>query len=178
MKNIRLVDALSRLTLEWMPIYPMNRKDVVFDVFKHHISYNDGLPPYAQARIIDLICNRLHKARQYPALWISVDAPGVWYFSEIKRLAKRKIPMTIQPAERTSIVEANFHQPVRPTYLQEGDTPVLEPLFDATEYNIKESALLVLRVLARLKAAYRPEIASLTGFSESYVRKLLKRLQA
>ncbi len=177
MKNIQLVDALSRLALEWMPIYPMNRKDVVFDVFKHHISYKDGLPPYAQARIIDLISNRLLKARQYPALWVSVDAPGVWFLNEIKRLAKRKIPMTIQPAERTSVVEANFYQPVRPTYLQEGDTLVLEPLFDATEYNIKESALRVLRVLARLKAAYRPEIASLTGFSESYVWKLLKRLQ-
>jgi hypothetical protein len=32
--------------------------------------------------------------------------------------------------------------------------------------------------MARLKMAYRPEIASLTGFSESHVRNLLKQLQA
>jgi hypothetical protein len=49
------MDILSSLALEWAPIYLMNRKDVVFDVFKHHISYKDGLPPYAQARIIDLL---------------------------------------------------------------------------------------------------------------------------
>ena len=30
----------------------------------------------------------------------------------------------------------------------------------------------------RLKTAYRPEIASLAGFSESHVRNLLKQLQA
>ena len=83
MTNINL---LSSLPLEWAPIYPMNRKDVVFDIFKHHILYKDGLPPYAQARIIDLISNRLFKARQYPALWVSVDVPGGWYVGEIKRL--------------------------------------------------------------------------------------------
>ncbi|MBV6395081.1 MAG: hypothetical protein HFACDABA_00652 [Anaerolineales bacterium] len=43
-------NGLSRIPLEWAPIYPMDRKDVVFDIFKHHVSYNDGLPPYAQAR--------------------------------------------------------------------------------------------------------------------------------
>ena len=46
-----------------------------------------------------------------------------------------------------------------------------------TEYGIKESALHVLRVLARLKAAYRPEIASLAGLSKSQTRNLLKQLQ-
>ncbi|HRJ59494.1 MAG TPA: hypothetical protein PLV64_24655, partial [Anaerolineales bacterium] len=76
------INFLSSLPLEWAPIYPMNRKDVVFDVFKHHISYKDGLPPYAQVRIIDLITNRLIKARKYPALWVSVDAPGDWYVVE------------------------------------------------------------------------------------------------
>ena len=35
-----------------------------------------------------------------------------------------------------------------------------------------------MQVLARLKTAYRSEIASLTGFSESHARNLLKQLQA
>ncbi len=172
------MDILSSLALEWAPIYPMNRKDVVFDVFKHHISYKDGLPPYAQARIIDLISNRLIKARQYPALWVSVDAPGGWYVVEVKRLVKKKIPMTIQPAWKTAVIERNFSQFIQPTYLREGDLPVLAPRFNLADYGIKESALRVLQIMARLKTAYRPEIASLTGFSESHVRNLLKQLQA
>lgn len=172
------MNLLSQLPLEWAPIYPMNRKDVVFDVFKHHISYQDGLPPYAQARIIDLMVNRLVKTRRYPALWVSVETPGVWFYSEIKRLVKHKIPMTIQPASKTFVEEIEFYQPIRPTYLHESDIPVLAPRFDLTDYGIKESALRVLRVLARLKKAYRVEIASLTGFSESHVRNLLKQLQA
>ena len=164
--------------MEWAPIYPMNRKDVVFDVFKHHVSYKDGLPPYAQARIIDLISNRLLKSRQHPALWVSVDAPGGWYVGEIKRLVKNKIPMTIQLAGMTTVHEQDFYQPIRPTYLREGDKPVLAPCFVPADYRIKESALRVLQIMARLKTAYRPEIASLTSFSESHVRNLLKQLQA
>ena len=172
------VYKLSSLPLEWAPIYPMNRKDVVFDIFKHSLSYKDGLPPYAQARIIDLMVNRLIKTRRYPALWVSVETPGVWFYSELKRLVKHKIPMTIQPASKTFVEEIEFYQPIRPTYLREGDMPILAPRFDLTDYGIKESALRVLRVLARLKTAYRVEIASLTGFSESHVRNLLKQLQA
>lgn len=171
-------NGLSRLPLEWTPIYPMQRKDVVFDVFKHHVSYSDGLPPYAQARIIDLMVNRLIKTRRYPALWISVEGPGDWFRYEIKRLIKYKIPMTVQPARKTSVLEREFYQSIRPTYRREGDVPVLAPRFDLVEYGIKESALRVLRVLARLGTAYRPEIASLAGFSESHVRNLLKQLQA
>ncbi|GAB4402224.1 MAG: hypothetical protein OHK003_29460 [Anaerolineales bacterium] len=172
------MDILSSLPLEWAPIYPMNRKDVVFDVFKHQISYKDGLPPYAQARIIDLITNRLIKARKYPALWVSVDAPGDWYVVEVKRLVKKKIPMTIQPAWKTTVIEWNFSECIEPTYLREGDLPILAPRFNPADYGIKESALRVLQIIARLKTAYRPEIASLAGFSESHVRNLLKQLQA
>jgi hypothetical protein len=102
---------LSQLPLEWAPIYPMNRQDVVFDIFKHHISYKDGLPPYAQVRIIDLMVNRLIKTRRHPALWISVETPGVWFYSELKRLVKHKIPITIQPAWKTCIEEIEFYQP-------------------------------------------------------------------
>lgn len=172
------MDILSSLALEWAPIHPMNRKDVVFDVFRHHISYKDGLPPYAQARIIDLITNRLIKARQYPALWVSVDAPGDWYIVEVKRLVKKKIPLTIQPACKTTVIEWNFSEHIEPTYLREGDMPILAPRFNPADYGIKESALRVLQIMARLKTAYRPEIASLAGFSESHIRNLLKQLQA
>jgi DNA-binding transcriptional ArsR family regulator len=170
-------DILSSLALEWTPGYTTNRQDVVLDIFRHHISYKDGLPPYAQARIIDLIANQLIKARPHPALWVSVETPGNWFYAELKRLVKFKIPMTIQPAWKPIIWEWQFSSPIQPTRIQEGDAPVLAALFDPKEYGIKEPALRVLQVLARLKTAYRPEIASLTGFSESHVRNLLKQLQ-
>ncbi|HRJ55160.1 MAG TPA: winged helix-turn-helix domain-containing protein [Anaerolineales bacterium] len=172
------MDILSSPPLEWSPIYPMNRKDVVLDVFKHYISYKDGLPPYALVRIIDMICNRLIKARKYPALWVSVDAPGDWYVVEVKRFVKKKIPMTVQPAWKTTVIEWNFSEHIEPTYLREGDLPILAPRFDPADHGIKESALRALKIMARLKTAYRPEIASLAGFSESHVRNLLKQLQA
>jgi len=174
---MKKADPLSKLALEWTPIYPMNREDVVFDIFKHHISYDDGLPPYTQARIIDLIVNRLIKIRRHPALWVSVKTPGDWFYGELKRLVRQRIPLTIQPAWKTFVEEKEFYQPIRPTYLQQSDIPILASRFDLTESEIKESTLRVLRVLARLKVAYRREIASLSGFSESHVRNLLKQLQ-
>jgi len=68
MKRISLSNTLSSPALEWTPGYTTNRQDVVLDIFRHHISYKDGLPPYAQARIIDLIANQLIKARPHPGL--------------------------------------------------------------------------------------------------------------
>jgi hypothetical protein len=178
MKKNKLADPLSCLALEWSPIQLTDNGKDIADVFKHSLSASDGLPPYAQVRIIDLMVNRLLKARQHPALWISVDGPGDWYRCDIKRLIKHKIPMTVQPAWKPSVEEREFSSPIRPTHLREGEMPVLAARFDPAEYGIKESALRVLRILARLKTAYRPEIASLAGFSESHVRNLLKQLQA
>jgi hypothetical protein len=177
MNQSSIENDLSRLALEWTPGYPTNRQDVVLDIFRHHISYKDGLPPYAQARIIDLIANQLIKVRPHPALWVSVDAPGNWFYGEIKRLVKFKIPMTIQLALTPVVWERQFSSPIQPTRIQEGDVPILAPCFDPKEYGIKEPSLRVLQILARLKTAYRPEIASLASFSESHVRNLLKQLQ-
>ena len=171
------VDSLSNLALEWTPGYPTNRQDVVLDIFRHHISYKDGLPPYAQARIIDLITNQLIKVRPHPALWVSVETPGNWFYAEIKRLVKFKIPMTIKPAWEPFVFERQFSSPIQPTHIQEGDAPIPAPCFDPKEYGIKGPALRVLQILARLKTACRPEIASLSGFSESHVRNLVKQLQ-
>lgn len=175
---MKKVDPLSRLALEWTPSYLANRQDVGLDIFRHHISYKDGLPPYAQARIIDLIANQLIKSRPHPALWVSVETPGNWFYAEIKRLVKFKIPMTIQPASKPIVWEWQFSSPIQLTRIQQGAVPSLAPIFDPKEYGIKEPTLRILQILARLKMAYRPEIASLTGFSESHVRNLVKQLQA
>lgn len=86
--------------------------------------------------------------------------------------------MTVQPLLKSSIEERDFYQSIQPTYLQERTVSMLATCFDPIQYGIKKSALRVLQILARLKTAYRPEVASLAGFSESHVRYLLKQLQA
>ncbi len=131
-----------------------------------------------QARIIDLISNQLIKARPHPYLWVSVDAPGSWYFNEIKRLIKRGIPIAILPADRAPIDEIDFRPYASPSTIQGLDNPSISRPFSIEDHGIKSSALRVLRILARLKTAHTAEIPSLAGFSETHVRTLLKELQA
>lgn len=172
------MDILSSLPLKWTPLYPMNRKDVVFDVFKHHISYKDGLPPYAQVRIIDLIATRLIKARPHACLWISLDTPGRWYAHEIMRLVKRKMPILILPTGKAPKSNWDFTPHGYPSLVENAPTPQIQPPFNPADFGYKPNAIRVLRILARLGTAHKPEIASLAGLSETYIRTLLKKLQA
>jgi hypothetical protein len=71
--------SLSHLSLHWVPeTFQSGDRVLVLDLFKHSLSAKDGLPPYAQARIIDLISAQLKKYRRDPFLWVSVDSPGQW----------------------------------------------------------------------------------------------------
>ena len=69
--------SLSHLSLRWVPeTFQSGDQVLKLDLFKHSLSTKDGLPPYAQARIIDLISTQLKKYRRDPFLWVSVDSPG------------------------------------------------------------------------------------------------------
>ena len=172
------MDRLSRLALEWKPIHLPGRTDLKLDVFKHSLSSTDGLPPYAQARIIDLISNQLRKARPHPCLWVSVNAPGNWYLQEIRRLVKRRIPTVILPAGQAPMDAWGFSPDVVPHDDEYAEYPRTMQRFIAGVYGLKESPVCILRILARLKTAHTPEITSLAGFSETHVRSLLKELRA
>ena len=174
---MRNADPLSRLAVEWVPFYLTDDGTVTVDVFKHSLSATDGLPPYSQARIIDLISNQLKKARADPCLWVSVDAPGKWFMSELDRLVKCKIPTFIAPKGKCPNSVFDFHPhgyPYRPPYFE---SLHMDHIFNVEDYKLKGSALRILRILARLKTAHTREITSLAGLSETYVRKLLKQLQ-
>ena len=172
------MDRLSRLALTWEPVHLVDIPDMTLDIFRHSLFATDGLPPYTQARIIDLISNQLIKARLDPCLWVTVEAPGTWYIGEIQRLVKRRIPTVILPEGQSPTSNWDFephaflHHPKQPEFLRMGRR------FDIHDSRLKESTLRVLRILARLKTAHTPEITSLAGFSETYVRNLLKQLQA
>jgi len=172
------MDRLSRLALEWKPMHFLGRTDVKLDIFKHSLSATDGLPPYTQARIIDLISSQLSKARQNPCLWVSVDAPGKWYLSEIRRLVKYRIPTVILPVDQTPKEIWDFRPHAFPFLDKSSQYPGTSRPFVTGHYGLKESALRVLRILARLRPTHTPEITSLSGLSETYVRRLLKELEA
>mgnify|MGYP001375898802 CR=1 FL=1 len=166
-----------KLALEWTPIDVIGRT-VKLDVFKHSLSATDGLPPYAQARVIDLICNQLKKARPASALWVSVEAPGTWYLRELERLVKRRLPIAILPADQTPQDALDFKPYPGPHHVSIPDERWLAQPFRAVDYGLKANALRILRILARLKTGHTREVTSLAGFSETHVRHLLKELQA
>ena len=92
---------LTHLSLTWAPeTVRKGGRTLKVDMFRHTISSSDGLPPYAQARIIDLISTQLKKHRYSPCLWVTVDAPGTWYLDEVKRLVRYNIPITILTPEQ------------------------------------------------------------------------------
>lgn len=175
---MKKVDPLSSLALEWTPIPITNNGKVIVDVFKCSLSATDGLPPYAQARIVDLIANRLMKSRSRACLWVSVDAPGRWYLHEMLRLVKRKMPIVILPAGQAPKDHWDFTPHGYPSLSENAPMPNIQPPFISADIGYKPNAIRVLRILARLKTAHTSEIVSLAGFSKTYIRLLLKKLQA
>jgi len=153
-------------------------------MFRHTISSSDGLPPYAQARIIDLISTQLKKHRYSPCLWVTVDTPGTWYLNEVKRLVRYNIPTVILTPEQDPFDDWGFrcrgYCPLICLFEEENFYPAyVSPPFSHADYGLsKESVVRVLRILARLKTAHTKEITSLAGYSKTYVRGLLKELQS
>lgn len=172
------MEPLSRLALEWMPFQITKDGKVIVDVFKHSLSATDGLPPYTQARIIDLISLQLKKTRQHPALWVSVDSPGNWYVQELQRLVRRKIPTAILPVNEVPEDVWGFKPHAVPHHVDPTENLCVDHPFRLENYGLKTSSLRLLRILARLKSAHTPEITSLAGFSETHARNLLRQLQA
>ena len=175
---MKKVDPLSSLALEWTPIPIANNGKVIVDVFKCSLSAMDGLPPYAQARIVDLIASRLIKARPRACLWITLDTPGRWYLHEMLRLVKRKMPIAILPTGHAPKDHWDFNPHGYPSLAENAPIPQLAHPFVASDFGYKPNAIRVLRILARLGTAHKPEIASMAGLSETYIRTLLKKLQA
>src|SRR5512138_2052237 len=160
-------DPLSRLALEWTPIHLLDRVDVTLDIFKHSMSATDGLPPYSQARIIDLISNQLKKARPNACLWVSVDAPGSWFVREVQRLVKYRIPTLVLPAGEIPNDAWDFKPHAFPHHTKEPEYLWMGRRFNIRDYGLKVKSLRIVRILARLKTAHTPEITSLAGFSQT-----------
>lgn len=172
------LDLLARLDIDWELVPLAGRKDLNLDLFKHSISAGDGLPPYAQARIIDIISNILKKTRKYPCLLVSVESPGRWFIDELNRLVKRKIPTLILPSGQAMKDTWDFQPHAISAIGKKPEYPWMNRSFRGGTFGLTDSQVRILRIMARLKIAHTPEITSLAGFSRTYVRNLLKTLQS
>jgi len=148
-----------------------------FDLFRYPVNARDGLPPYARAQAILGVMKQLRKYRRSPSLWVTIDAPGSWYMNEIKSILASceqslAISMIGQPISISDFIRLPGNYLARPV------TPnFTASVFDESTLNPRErSKLEVLRALARISVAGTKEIASASGFSHTYMRRLLPEL--
>jgi len=119
----------------------------------------------------------LKKYRKSPSLWVTLDGPGKWYINELRAaLAGSYQPIAIAAAgQELSISSFNKlpgSYPGKP-----GAPGFPTSVFDEFSLPQKERAKLqVLRALARMSIAGTKEIASSSGYSHTYMRKLLPEL--
>jgi hypothetical protein len=160
--------SLSHLSLCWVPeTFQSGDQVLILDLFKHSLSTKDGLPPYVQARIIDLNSAQLKKYRRDPFLWVSVDSPGQWYPIELMRVVRYRIPTVVlrsneDPADAWDFRIGNGYTTPNLFHPAAFEHPDVSPPFSHVDYGLsKESVVRVLRILARLKTAHTKEITSL-----------------
>jgi hypothetical protein len=166
------------LPLEYIGVIYESIWSFPFDIYKHYLSAKDGLPPYSQARIIDLLSLKLSHTKCRVCLWIAVDAPGTWFLSEIKRLIKYRIPTIILPAGESKPNDFTlFRSNTYWAYPARNQRFFVSKPGETGDDELKGSLLSTLRTLARMDTAHTIEIASMTGVSKTYVRGLLKKSQ-
>ena len=147
------------------------------DLFRYPINSRDGLPPSARAEAIIAVMKQLKKYRKSPSLWVTVEGPGKWYINELRNVVSECSQSIAISAAGPDLSFSSFLKipgiyPVKPS-APEFPTYV----FDEFSLPQKERAKLqVLRALARMSIAGTKEIASTSGFSHTYMRKLLPEL--
>jgi predicted transcriptional regulator len=169
MKTTRVV-----LRLEWEPL---QYKTNWVDTFIHRLSANDGLPPAAQARIIEEIAKRLSRVRGSAFLHVNVESEGKWFINELKRLCRPAIPVEItrvgeQARDRDFLGGfASLWASLEPPQFELSEANHIQSLRKK-----ERSKLRVLRVISRLGQAQSEELSSLSGYSKVYVIDIMKEM--
>jgi hypothetical protein len=141
------------------------------DVFVARLEDPWGLPPGLQALRIRALFSRIRAVRPTAALWVAVEAPGVWLREEIARgLAGIPAPVAVTDGRPPSREDFSFSPRL---------FPVLSPppLADPPPAFPKETARTLL-VLLRLREAATAEVAAQAGLSPSRAREILRGLAA
>ena len=156
---------------------PMRWSSHWIDLFRYSVNSRDGLPPSARAAAILAVMKQLQKYRKSPSLWVTIDSPGAWYINELMKALSgcyQSIAVTALDAEVniSSFFRLPGAFPAKPSA-----PSFLASVFDEFSLHQKERAKLqALRALARMTIASTKEIASTSGYSHTYMRKLLPEL--
>jgi len=164
-RNVQVVWEPARWSSSWL------------DLFRYPVNSRDGLPPSARAEAILGVMKQLKKYRRFPSLWVTVDGPGKWYINELRHvLSDCSQPIAISAAGQELSISSFYKLPG--TYPVKPSAPEFPTsVFDEFSLPRKERAKLqVLRALARMSIAGTKEIASTSGYSHTYMRKLLPEL--
>jgi hypothetical protein len=161
------------LRLEW---HPVEYERGWMDVFVYRISATDGLPPAAQAKIIEAIAKNLSQMRFTATLHVIVESKGNWFVNELNRLCQPTSAVLISlDGGRIGNGKYVEHYGSLWAYLE-------PPLFELArqEYPTDKRAaskLRILRILARLSSAQSVDLSSLSGYSKVYTIELMKELE-
>ncbi len=156
---------------------PMRWSSNWIDLFRYPVNSRDGLPASARAEAILAVMKQLKKYRKSPSLWVAVDGPGTWYISELGHALFGCYQSIAVSTPDTKVSMSSFFR-LPGAYSAKPSAPsFLASVFDEFSLPQKErTKLQVLRTLARMSIAGTKEIASASGYSHTYMRKLLPEL--
>ncbi len=145
------------------------------DTFVFPVRYDRMLSPWSSAEVVKSVIRSLKKLRKSPSLWVPVNAPGRWYFDEIKyALRKASIPVAVtQDQQLPGLLSFSKHPGIYNTPCH-GGLPA-DPL---PTTGLTENAIKSLLQMTCLTSAYNNEIACGLMVDERTSRKALKQLAA
>jgi len=145
------------------------------DTFICTIRHDAGLPPGDYAERLKKLMGPLKKLRPGASIWIKVDAPGMWYAREVRRVLRGTgLSIAVTHADVRQPRVESFSIPPYTLRVPSGPPPQAEA-WDPK--GLPENALTCLRVLARMQEAYTAEVAALGGLGISTARKVLRELR-
>jgi hypothetical protein len=147
------------------------------DTFTFPLSAQAGLPPGDYAHPLRRIAGQLARLRPGASLWVPVEAPaGRWFAGEVRQ-SLSGLPLAVAVARSGETLprlqDFTFCPGLFPTRVP---PPPYAPETRVSDLSLQE--VQVLRVLARLEAAYTAEVASLAGVSLPTARQALWGLQS
>jgi hypothetical protein len=144
------------------------------DTFIFEMKYDAGLPPDDYAEGLRKLVWQLNKIRRGASIWVKVDAPGLWYEREVRRVLRgMDIAIAVTPSAVSSPRPESFSLIPYTIKVPSGPPPQTDEWYlgDLSKY-----ALACLRACDRLHEAYTTEIAAMVGIGIDLARKIMREL--
>lgn len=145
------------------------------DTFIFKMPYDAGLHPDAYATLVRGLILTLVRLNSAASIWVQVAAPGSWYENEVRRVL-HGVRAAVAVNDGTYLPKVDDF--TLPPWTSRVPLPGIEALPAADEWNsgLNDRALDCLRVLAGLTNAYTADVASISGMTIKWSRKMLQEL--